>query len=109
MPNSILNKSSAVYILGLLLLVASSVLLILSYGFHTEIDLEKRPVLLMVSMLLISSVLYLLAINFRLFPNNHKKALFFIFITGLLIRVVTLFSVPMLEDDYFRSLGWKIR
>jgi len=57
-----------------------------------------------VAVLFFSSVVYMLAINYRSSGSNFKKILFYIFIIGLLIRVVTLFSVPVLEDDYFRYL-----
>ncbi|MGI9535342.1 MAG: hypothetical protein ACR2NW_10370 [Thermodesulfobacteriota bacterium] len=99
-----LNKSSAIYISGLLLLITSSILLLLSYGFSIETELTERPVVLFVIILILSSVIYLLAVNFRFSGTNFKKILFYIFIVGLLIRVITLFSIPILEDDYFRYL-----
>ena len=104
MFNSRFNKPSVIYIFGLLLLVASSVLLLLSYRFDTDVEQMEMPVLLFVTILFLSSVVYLLSINFRFSVSNGRKALFYIFIIGLLVRVATLFSVPILEDDYFRYM-----
>ncbi|MGI9553793.1 MAG: hypothetical protein ACR2NC_02625, partial [Thermodesulfobacteriota bacterium] len=104
MLNTKLKKSSVVYLSGLLLLITTSVLLLISYDFAAETVITGRPVIPFVIVLILSSVIYLVAVNFRFSGTNFKKILFYIFIIGLLIRVITLFSIPVLEDDYFRYL-----
>ncbi len=100
------SKLLSVYVLGSLLLIFSSVLLLLSHHFDAE-AVSVDPVLLLVTVLFASSVVYILAVNFRsevFNVLNERKALFYIFAVGFLLRALMLFSAPMLEDDYFRYL-----
>lgn len=97
------SKFSTVYVLGLLLLIQSFALLFLSHGFDID-TVWMDPILLFVTILFVSSVVYLLAVNYRFSAGNGRKTLFYIFVVGLLIRGVMLFSNPVLEDDYFRYL-----
>ncbi len=98
-----IGKSLSVYVLGSLLLGFSFIILLLSHQFSGGEDLTD-PVLLFVAVLFFSSAVYILAVNFRFSAVNERKALFFVFAVGLLLRGVMLFSAPVLEDDYFRYL-----
>lgn len=97
------SKFLSIYVLGSLLLIFSFILFLLSHRFNVE-AVPVDPVLLLVIVLFISSAVYILAVNFRLNVLNERKALFYVFAVGFLLRVVMLFSSPMLEDDYFRYL-----
>ena len=99
-----LRKTNIIYFLGILQLIVSLLLLNISYRFSPKIPLLERPVILFVTILIILSILYLFAVNFRLSSGNVKRLLFFIFTIGLVIRVAMLFSVPVLEDDFNRYL-----
>ena len=98
------NKNHIIYLLGSLLLIGSLFLLKISYSFSPEIPLTERPVLYFIAILIVLSVIYLIAVNFRFASANIKKTLFFIFAVGVVIRAVLLFSVPVLEDDFNRYL-----
>lgn len=99
-----LKKYNLIYSLGILQLIVSLFLLKLSYSFSPEIPLSERPVIFFVALLIVLSILYLFAVRFRLSSGNVRRLLFFIFAIGLVIRVVMLFSVPVLEDDFNRYL-----
>jgi len=99
-----LKKTNIIYFLGILQLIVSFILLIVSYRFSPEIQLTERPVLLFVAILISLSLIYLCAVNFRFSSENVRRLLFYIFVIGVLIRVVMLFSVPVLEDDFNRYL-----
>ena len=101
---NIFKKSNLIYFLGFLQLIFSLLLLKLSYSFRPEIPLVERPVILFVTILIILSILYLLAVKFRLSRVNTKNLILFIFAIGLVIRISMLFSVPVLEDDFNRYL-----
>ncbi len=99
-----IKKANIIYSLGILQLVVSIILVGISYRFSTDIPLTERPVLLFTGILILLSVIYLFAVNFRHSPGNVKQLLFYIFAVGLIIRVLMLFSVPVLEDDFNRYL-----
>ena len=99
-----LKKTNIIYFLGILQLIISVLLLKISYSFSPDIPLAERPVLLFVSILILLSIIYLVAVNYRFSTLNSKRLLFYIFVIGLLIRAIMLFSVPILEDDYNRYL-----
>lgn len=99
-----INKTNIIYLLGMIQLILSFILLKISFRFSPEIPITERPVLLFVAVLISVSILYLFAVNFRFCSGNIKRALFFIFVAGLLIRVAMLFAVPVLEDDFNRYL-----
>ncbi len=97
-----LKKTNIIYFLGILQFLVSFFLLFVSYRFSQEVLITERPVILFVGILILLSAIYLCSVHFRFFSESVKPLLFFIFAIGLLIRVVMLFSVPILEDDYNR-------
>ena len=83
------NKNHIIYLLGSLLLIGSLFLLKISYSFSPEIPLTERPVLYFIAILIVLSVIYLIAVNFRFASANIKKTLFFIFaVSNLLVDLL---------------------
>ena len=99
------KNSHTVYFLGLLLTVVFLLFCLISYQFSaTEPDAQQLPVIEFVSLLIIAGVLYLFSINYRFNEGNARRMLFFIFACGFVFRVISIFSLPILEDDYYRYL-----
>jgi len=72
--------------------------------FSIEIPLENQPVILLVSILVLSGALYLLTIRKTLNISLGKNYLLWIVAAGIAMRVLMMASTPILEDDYFRYL-----
>jgi alpha-1,6-mannosyltransferase len=93
-----------IWIIGLSLLCLFTFLAIISPNFKYELPLIEKPVLLMTSILIISGVIFLYLIQFLGSKTDSKRLLIWIITIGILLRVVTIFSTPILEDDYYRYL-----
>ena len=67
---------------------------------------QPRPTLLIVGFLLVTAVLTFLGLGFaRQVPDSqHKKLMAIIFGLAVSIRLVALFSTPILEIDYYRYI-----
>lgn len=65
-----------------------------------------RPILLVVGLLLVAAILAFLGLGFaRQIPESqHKKLMAVIFGLAVSIRLVALFSTPILEIDYYRYI-----
>ena len=97
-----INRS--IWIIGISLLCLFTFLAIISPNFKYELPLMEKPVLLMISILIISGVIFLYLIRFLGLKADSKRILIWIIAIGILLRVVTIFSTPILEDDYYRYL-----
>lgn len=93
-----------VWIIGLTLLCLFIILVLLSSNFEYELPLIEKPVLLVTSILIVSGLIFLYLIRFVGQKTESKKILIWIITVGILLRVVTFFSTPILEDDYYRYL-----
>ena len=91
-------------IFGLILLGLFIFLLIISNKFQFELPLVKKPVLLMVSILIISGLIFLYLTRFAETETKSKNLIIWIITVGALLRLITVFSTPILEDDYYRYL-----
>jgi len=98
------NKSLIIYVSGLILLLCISAITHISVKFGLSIPLTGSPVLSFVILLMLSTVPYLIAVWVIRYSELKKNIIYFIFITGLLLRLISIFSVPVLEVDYFRYL-----
>lgn len=95
-----------------MLLAISGILLLVCFGFITYISPEfasniapiEKPVLLLVGILVFSAVIFLITI-FKVprvnLPTNH---IIWVIAVGIILRVLMVFTAPILEDDYFRYL-----
>jgi len=89
---------------GILLIVATTVITLISPRFALDTPLIKHPVILLVSLMIFSGITYFV-ISYRSANLISSKGLLIFTITlGLALRIVTIFSTPILEDDYFRYL-----
>jgi hypothetical protein len=76
----------------------------ISQGFVHEMPSLNRPVLLFVTLLVLSGFIYLLVI-FRLKETVFNKELTaWIVFLGLIVRLSMFLSTPILEDDHYRYL-----
>ncbi|MDA2917911.1 DUF2079 domain-containing protein [Desulfobacterota bacterium AH_259_B03_O07] len=88
---------------GALLIALTALLTLVSPSLDLNVPLEKQPVILVTILLLSSGVVYFLT---TLLSRNSSstKVLLWIIIVGAILRLITLFANPILEDDYFRYL-----
>ncbi len=100
--NHTLNITSIVS--GSVLLGLFALLWYVSPEFSLEIPLTERPVILLVSILVIAGAVYLLALCKSLNTHLTQNYLLWILGVGIAMRVLMIVSVPILEDDYFRYL-----
>jgi alpha-1,6-mannosyltransferase len=89
---------------GVLLIFATTVITLISPHFGLDTPLIKQPVILLVSLMVFSGIVYLVVSRFSINLIPSKRALIFIIAVGLALRIITISSTPILEDDYFRYL-----
>jgi alpha-1,6-mannosyltransferase len=89
---------------GVLLIFATTIIYLISPHFGLDTPPIKQPVILLVSLMVFSGIVYLSIsrISINLIPS--KPALIFIIAVGVALRIITVSSAPILEDDYFRYL-----
>jgi alpha-1,6-mannosyltransferase len=96
-PLNVITLLSGTILIGLFAL-----LWFISPEFSLEIPLMERPVLVLVSILVIAGAVYLLALRNTLNTPLSRSYLLWIIVVGIAMRVFMIVSVPILEDDYFR-------
>lgn len=89
---------------GLLLLGSFALLACISGDFSFEIPLTERPVILLVSILILSAAVYLFTVYAVPKINPTRSQLLWIIAVGIVLRLLMVISTPMLEDDYLRYL-----
>lgn len=99
------GKSDLVIIIsGILLLICFSFIAYISPDFAANIPELEKPVLLLVVILIFSAVIYLFTVYKIPKANLRNKQLIWIIAIGIILRILMLFTAPILEDDYFRYL-----
>ena len=86
------------------LVVIHCLLLVLSRAFAPAAPLLTYPVILFVTLEVLAAAIYLgLA---WLIPRSRAEPALLVLVlaVGMVIRAVTVFSTPVLEDDYYRYL-----
>lgn len=109
MDNSQTGKSG---LLSSKLLITSGIVLLICFGFIAFISPEfasstplvDRPVLLLVGILIFSGIVYLFTVFKLPKANLAKNKLLWVIAVGVVLRLLMLFTAPILEDDYFRYL-----
>lgn len=89
---------------GGLLLLSFILLAYISPDFSTEIAQRDKPVLLLVALLVFSGLIFLFTIFQMPKAKLEANQLILVIAVGIVLRVLMLFTVPILEDDYFRYL-----
>jgi len=89
---------------GILLLICFSLIAHISPDFSESITAIQKPVLLLVTILVFSGVVYLLTVFKTPRTNLRKNHIIWVIGIGIILRVLMLFTAPILEDDYFRYL-----
>lgn len=95
---------SILYVTATVLLGCFVLLYLLSNIFPQDNSAADQPVLLFVSLLIFSSVPYLTAVSKVKKREVKYYSILFIFILGIVIRLITIFSSPVLEVDFFRYM-----
>lgn len=89
---------------GGLLLISFIVLTYISPDFSPAIAEIDKPVLLLVGLLVFSGVIFLFTVFKMPRANLAGNQLIWVIVIGIVLRVLMLFTAPILEDDYFRYL-----
>lgn len=58
----------------------------------------------MTSLLIVAGIIYLILAMISKNGAHSKTPLIWIIVVGLVLRIITIFSTPILEDDYFRYM-----
>jgi alpha-1,6-mannosyltransferase len=104
-PTPTSNKSNFIIGLsGILLLIGFSLIAYISPDFSESIPEVQKPVLLLVAILVFSGALYLFTVFKTPKTDLRKNQLIWVIGIGIILRVLMLFTAPILEDDYFRYL-----
>ncbi|MCZ6864824.1 MAG: hypothetical protein O7D98_04320 [Candidatus Dadabacteria bacterium] len=99
------NKSNFIIGLsGIILLLCFSLIVYISPDFSKSIAEVQKPVLFLVAILVFSGAVYLFTIFKTPRTNLKKNQLIWVIGIGIILRVLMLFSAPILEDDYYRYL-----
>ena len=89
---------------GIVLAGLFALLWFISQEFSLNTPLTERPVILLVSILVIAGAVYLVALRGALNTHITQNYLLWILGVGIVMRVFMIVSMPILEDDYFRYL-----
>lgn len=89
---------------GVLLLILTGCLALLSEKFSPKIPIVEQPVILLVLLLVSSSIIYLITVKKILTLKKSKKILAWIFAVGFILRILMISSTPILEVDFNRYL-----
>ena len=106
-PSSTLKSNKSNFIIGLsgiILLFCFSLIVYISPDFSKSIAEVQKPVLFLVAILVFSGAVYLFAIFKTPRTDLKKNQLIWVIGIGIILRVLMLFSAPILEDDYYRYL-----
>ncbi len=99
------NKSNFIIGLsGIILLLCFSLIVYISPDFSKSIAEVQKPVLFLVAILVFSGAVYLFTIFKTPRTDLKKNQLIWVIGIGIILRVLMLFSAPILEDDYLRYL-----
>ena len=99
------NKSNFIIGLsGIILLLCFSLIVYISPDFSKSIPEVQKPVLFLVAILVFSGAVYLFTILKTPRTDLKKNQLIWVIGIGIILRVLMLFSAPILEDDYYRYL-----
>jgi hypothetical protein len=100
------NTGSNLYLIatGFILLICFSALTYISPEFSIDKQTIDKPILLLVGILIFAGVIYL-AYLFKIPKIDlRKQQLLWVIAIGIVLRVLMLFSTPMLENDFYRYL-----
>jgi hypothetical protein len=90
--------------MALIFLSIFGILLSISGKFAYEIPLNQKPSLILFILIFLAGTIYLCLIPMLKHSSYQRKILILIFTSGLLFRILMLYSTPILEDDFYRYL-----
>lgn len=89
---------------GGLLFASFCLLTYISSDFAANIPQIQRPVLLLVGILVFAGIVFLFTVFKMPRAELLRNQLILVIAIGIVLRVLMLFTAPILEDDYFRYL-----
>lgn len=94
-----------IFISGLLILMCFTAITLISGMFTQTVPEMRKPVLQFVILLITASLIYLFAVDNAVNKKRSTARLVILILTaGVLVRLITVFSVPVLEDDHYRYM-----
>lgn len=96
--------TSTLIISGILLLICFSLITFISPEFADSIPLIDKPVLALVGILIFAGLVFLFTVFKIPRADLAKNQLLWVIGIGIVLRLLMLFTTPILEDDYFRYL-----
>ncbi len=95
-----------------LILIISGTVLLLSFGlityispeFANSVPLIERPTLVLVAVLIFAALAFLFTVLRTHRVSFAKNQLIWVIAIGIALRVMMLFTAPILEDDFYRYL-----
>ena len=92
-------------IAGLILIGATVGINLISSDFDKQVNVTDQPVIQFVSLYIVTGLVYFIYINrIKNFRPKINNLIIWIFIIGIVLRLLMIFSVPILEVDYYRYL-----
>jgi alpha-1,6-mannosyltransferase len=90
---------------GMVLFILSMTLVVLSRAFEYTTPVAGRPLVLLTVLLAVAGAVYLAAVwSRRALLQTGGNLLLWIVIVGLAMRLAMFFSLPIMEDDWYRYL-----
>ncbi len=90
---------------GTTLVILNLALLVISRAFEYSTPVAGRPLVLLTGLMVAGGVVYLAAVwRRRSLMDSGGNLLCWIIIVGLAMRLAMFFSLPMMEDDWYRYL-----
>ena len=90
---------------GIILFILCLTLSFVSSAFEYTIPVASRPLVMLTMLMAASGAVYLtVAWNRQSLVSSSRKLLWWIIGVGLAMRLAMFFSLPMMEDDWYRYL-----
>ena len=103
-PDTLRRLPVAWYLIGTLLIAVFAVVTVQSPRLAYGTDMVARPIREHVALLVLAGGLFFAAALIARTACGGRGPLLWAFVVGLLLRGITFFSEPVLEDDYYRYL-----
>lgn len=87
---------------GVLLLTLLSYLCILSFSFDADVPPADQPIVVTVIVLILAGLTFMYMVELCRFVRPGMGVLLWIVTVGLIMRLLMLFSTPVLEVDFYR-------
>jgi len=98
------NRQNIIILGGVLLVIISGSLALLSPAFNYDYPLRAMPIRTMVLLMMIAGGIYFALLFLIPALKSSARLMMFIFSTGVVLRLLMIPTTPVLEDDFYRYL-----